>query len=46
MLVGHIGVALGAKRLAPKASVGTLMLASLLLKERGTGVLMQASGAL
>jgi hypothetical protein len=30
MLVGHFGVALGAKRLAPKASVGTLMLASLL----------------
>lgn len=30
MLVGHFGVALGAKRIAPKASVGILMLASLL----------------
>lgn len=30
MLVGHLGVALGAKRLAPRTSAGTLMLASLL----------------
>lgn len=30
MLVGHFGVSLAAKRVAPKASLGTLMLASLL----------------
>lgn len=30
MLVGHFGIALAAKRVAPKASLGTLMLASLL----------------
>ncbi len=30
MLVGHFGVSLAAKRVAPKASLGTLMLASML----------------
>jgi membrane-bound metal-dependent hydrolase YbcI (DUF457 family) len=30
MLVGHFGVSLAAKRVAPKASLGTLMLASIL----------------